>query len=237
MARVLVLRPQPDADRTARALLARGHAPLLLPLQRIVPTDTPAPTASVAGFIVTSLQAVAPLAAAFPRDPRPALAIGPETAAALRAAGLQGIAAAADAADDLVAAAAALAATADLPLLYAAGRVRLPRLEAALRAAGVAVLAWEVYDTHPLSPGPAEVRALVGDRPPDAALLLSAGQATGFARLAARVAGVFAPPTRLLCLSARIAAGLPAELRPSAAISPLPTLEALFDRYLQPKSR
>ena len=42
--RILVTRPEPDNARTAAALQARGHTPLLAPLLRVVPVGAALPT-------------------------------------------------------------------------------------------------------------------------------------------------------------------------------------------------
>lgn len=234
MARVLVLRQAPEAAETAEALRARGHEPVLLPLAETVALDAPAPQGEVAGFVVTSLQAVPALASAFPGDPRPVFAVGERTAQALSAAGFPSVEAGPGTSEGLVGRAGAIAAAAKKPLLYATGRVRLPDFEAGALAAGVALTVWEVYDLVPREPEAAEIDAVFQDGGPNEALILSVGQAEGFAgfwrRFGARAPGM----PRLLCLSARISRALGPELAPFAWISPQPKLSSLFDRFLPP---
>ncbi|WP_082490710.1 uroporphyrinogen-III synthase [Aureimonas sp. Leaf454] len=232
MARVVVLRQMPEAEETAAEIRARGHDAVLLPLARTVPLDAPPPFHDVGGFVVTSLQAVRALAAAFPGDPRPVLAVGARTAEALTAAGFGAVEAGPGTAEGLVARAEVLARESGRPLLYAAGRVRTPDFEAGAGAAGVALLVWEVYDVEPLDPGPAGLAAAFPNRESPDVLVLSVGQAEGFAQLWRRIAAEGRSVPRLLCLSERILRALPVDLRPFACISPQPKLSSLFDRFL-----
>ena len=88
---VLILRPQPGADRTARRALAMGLSPIVAPLFTIKAVDWEAPDPS--GFdalILTS--ANAPRQAGFglkSLDALPCYAVGEATAAAAREAGLK----------------------------------------------------------------------------------------------------------------------------------------------------
>ncbi|MEF2071601.1 uroporphyrinogen-III synthase [Consotaella aegiceratis] len=232
MTRVLILRCREDAERTAREVAARGHQPLILPTEEIVPLGSAPPVRNVAGFIVTSANAVAPLAAAFPADPRPLLAVGETTAARAREAGFAAIETGRGRAADLVEQARELAQAVGGPLLYAAGRVRRPDLETGLAERGTPVHVWEVYDTRPLRPDPAETAQALGGGPPDAVLLLSAGQAEAYAWLAGEAASLFRPPPRLLCLSARIRDALPQPMHAQALVSRVPRLFSLFDCFL-----
>lgn len=74
MARVLILRERDEARRTAAALEARGHQPLILPLEAARPLDQGPPQGAFAGFAVTSARAVPALARHFPADRRPVFA-------------------------------------------------------------------------------------------------------------------------------------------------------------------
>lgn len=235
MARVLVLRQWPESMETAEALRMRGHEPVLLPLAETLRLETPVPDGAVAGFVVTSLQAVPALAAAFPGDGRPVLAVGERTSRALCEAGFAGVEPGPGTAEGLVGRAGAIARAASLPLLYATGRVRSPDFEAGAARAGVALAVWEVYDLVPREPGAAELDAVFAGEGPGEALILSVGQAEGFAGLWARGRRPARPIPRLLCLSARISRALGPELAPFAWISPQPKLSSLFDRFLPPK--
>lgn len=232
MARVLVLRPKAEASSTAAALLARGHTPLLLPLQEILPLAAPLAAAPFAGILVTSTNAVPGLAAHAEMTRLPVLAVGARTASALRAVGFEDVTVGAGDGAALADAAALLARRRGLPLLYAAGRVRTAGLETRLRTLGVPFHVAELYDTKPLHPTLNQIATLLAGKAPDVVLLLSVGQAEGYVQLVDRMPECFTPAPRLLCLSARIAAALPTDLRRSAEISATSNLPALFERDL-----
>lgn len=230
MARVLILRPREEAEETTALLAARGHLPLLLPLHATIPLAVPPPPGPFAAFAVTSRNAVPALARQFPGDGHTVLCVGKRTAEAAREAGFASVEAGEGTAAGLGAMALRFAGDGTRQLLYAAGRVRSGTLEAALDAAGVRFALWETYDTVPLRLDAESVRAATGAAPPDAVLILSAAQAEAFAQLCRAVPALLAGPPLLLCLSERIAAALPADLRAFAAISPSPSLSSLFDR-------
>jgi uroporphyrinogen-III synthase len=84
--RVLVTRPQPQADATAQALLALGHEPILDPALVIERQAMPVvDAAAVAAVLLTSANAAASLTPALLA--RPIYAVGSATAEAARAAG------------------------------------------------------------------------------------------------------------------------------------------------------
>lgn len=86
---LLVIRPQPGADATARRILARGFHPLVMPLFAVsaVPWTWPENPAYDA-ILLTSAHAPAAGAAMLHRAPHlPVYAVGPKTARAARAAG------------------------------------------------------------------------------------------------------------------------------------------------------
>lgn len=229
MARILVLRPEAEAADMVARLRKLGHEPLILPLHEIVQDGAPPPDGSFSGFIVTSAHAVAPLAAAFPRDARPVLAVGERTAGVLRTAGFGNVVVGEGEGTSLVPTARRVFAAAGLPLLYAAGRVRTSGLETALLGERIGLVIWEVYDTRPLHPDSGQLFSVLGRTPPDAVLLLSTGQARAYGDLAGENPLLLNARTRLVCLSKRIADALSMELRPHAEISDGPTLDALFD--------
>lgn len=226
MARVLVLREREDAARTAEALRARGHEPLILPLQEVRRLDPPLGEGPVGGFLATSAHAAPWLARHAAGTGLPVLAVGERTAEALRAAGVADATAGPGRAGELVALAASLRTAA--PLVYAAGRVRLPDLEAGLAAAGVPCRTVEVYDMADRTPGEAELDALTRGGLPEAVLLLSRRQAELFGALTIRRPDVFPSRIRHLCLSEAIAQGLVPERR--AEWSARPRLDVLLAR-------
>ena len=233
MARVLILREAAEAERTAHDLAARGHQPLVLPLERTV--EIPAPLAAsvhetaIAGFAATSARAVPAIGTAFPGDPRPLLAVGTATADAAAAAGFANVHVAEGAASTMGRLALAVGIAPGETLLYAAGRRRTGTLETALAKAGIGCLIREVYDIVPVALSEGIVRSVLVGGPPDVVLLLSAGQAEGYGRLAGMMPQLFTPEPNLLALSGRVAEGLPQSLRPKARISAASSLAALFE--------
>ncbi|MEF2552233.1 uroporphyrinogen-III synthase [Aurantimonas sp. A2-1-M11] len=230
MVRILILREAQAAARTADDLAARGHEPLVLPLESSQAIAGPAPAGAFAGFAATSARAVPALAAAFPGDARPVFAVGERTGAALAAAGFPDVRVAAGEAQSIGRLAFAAGFGGADTILYAAGRPRTGTLETALSAAGVGCRVWEVYETIALRPERAAVVAALGAGPPDAVLLLSAGQAATYGDLVARFADLFTPPPQILALSARIAAALPPNLAETAQLSRDTRLVSLFER-------
>ncbi|WP_182086167.1 uroporphyrinogen-III synthase [Aureimonas sp. ME7] len=209
MARVLILREEADARRTAADVRARGHEALILPLQCVRPLDPPAGSEPLSGLIVTSAHAAAWAAGRASGSSFPILAVGARTAAALRAHGARNVVTGPGRASDLVALAADMI-EGEQPFLYAAGRVRLPDLEEGLAAAGLPFRVAEIYDMVDRAITAEDVAAVLRDGAPDSVLLLSRRQAELFADLRARHGHAFPETLRCLCLSAGIAACLPA---------------------------
>ncbi|MBC8129278.1 MAG: uroporphyrinogen-III synthase [Rhizobiaceae bacterium] len=229
MVRVLILRPRAEAEETALAAVARGHEPSILPLHEIVPHDAAPPGRDVSGFVATSAHALPALAAAFGGDDRPLLAVGSRTARLAADLGFPRVVEGDGSGESLLAPASRVFSADGRPLLYAAGRVRTPALEEALYSGAVAVLVWEVYDTRPLDLMPQTVLHALLEPAPEAVMLLSVGQAEAYGQLLARMPPGTAPEPRLLCLSARIAAALPAALSGRIEISDEASMAALFD--------
>jgi uroporphyrinogen-III synthase len=146
--RLLVTRPEPDAERTAAALRARGHIVLVAPLLRIETVANaeigPGPFAAI---FVTSANA----AAAIVQHRRfaqlralPVFAVGDRSAQAMRAVGFADVTSADGDVGDL----AALAAERfkrGASLLYLAGADRAGDLAGALSGRGIALRSIVVY--------------------------------------------------------------------------------------------
>jgi uroporphyrinogen-III synthase len=147
--RLLVTRPEPDNERTATALRARGHEVTLAPLLRIEPVaDAELGTPPWCAILMTSANA----ARAIARHPRrgelvtlPVVAAGRGSAAAARATGFARVISADGDARDLARLAAAHFAGARRPLLYLAGEERARDLAAELSAQGLSVRTVAVY--------------------------------------------------------------------------------------------
>jgi uroporphyrinogen-III synthase len=144
MIRVLVLRAQADAERTAEKLVLRGFAPILSPVLEIAPTGARLPHERFDAAIVTSANApthATPEALALGL---PLYVVGARTARAAEALGWH-VAIVAEDAAALATEICARHAGSRGNFLYLAGRDRRNTLEAALRAAGHCVETVEVY--------------------------------------------------------------------------------------------
>lgn len=145
---LLVTRPQPDADRTAATLRARGHTVTLAPLLTFAALDVAIGEGPWAGLLLTSANAVRAVRAhpAFAGlRALPAIGVGDRTAAAAREAGFADVASAAGDARDLVAATVSRFAGQRGTLLYLCGEVQAADVRAALAAAGITVVTVPIY--------------------------------------------------------------------------------------------
>ncbi|MGD9738759.1 MAG: uroporphyrinogen-III synthase [Bauldia sp.] len=184
--RLLVTRPEPDAERTAARLRAAGHEVLLQPVQATVLLPEPAPRAPPSAIAVTSRNGVRALAA-WRQSARwrhlPLFAVGPGTAKAASEAGFGHVASA----DGDGAALAGLIRRerepSSGPILYPAAADRSPVLEATLRGAGYEIDTVVAYRMEPVAAlDPAIARAF-GDRTIDGVLLYSPRSAAAFVDL------------------------------------------------------
>lgn len=230
--RVLVTRPEPGASETAARLRGLGHEAILLPLTEIqpLPVKTALKAPTVDAVAVTSGNAVrhAPrhLVAAF--SPKPCFAVGERTAAAAREAGLLDVTSAeGDAA--ILASLIGGKVHAGTRIVYLCGRVRKPDFEAGLAERGIGVVAIETYDTVLKSHSPQSILEMLDGKPVDEVLVFSAMGAEALAALARKsaVAHLLAE-ARYLCLSPRVAAGLPPATASRVTVSPEPTEAALI---------
>jgi uroporphyrinogen-III synthase len=147
--RLLLTRPEPDGERTAAELRARGHEVLLAPLLQIEPVaDAELGAGPWAAVLLTSANGARAIAS-HPRRSElvrlPVLAVGPASAGAARAAGFVDVVSADGDGGDLTRLAARRFAGASQPLLYLAGADRAHDLAAELAAANVEVRTVVVY--------------------------------------------------------------------------------------------
>lgn len=220
--RVLVTRPQPGADRTAKRLRAAGYEPVVVPMSDILPLRSALPAGKFDAVVASSANAFRYL----PRDVAarletlPFYAVGKETAAVGKQFGFvdpsSGTGAAADLARDLIA---------DLKpkarVAYLCGVVRMDTLEEQLSGAGMTVVAVETYDTQPRKIPPAEVAEL--ERAPiDAVLVYSAKAADALCGVVAPRAGTIFRDAAFIAISQRVTDRLVAGgvLRVASAASP-----------------
>lgn len=209
--RVLITRPQPECERTARAVRELGHEALLAPLLRIEPVSEAGigegPWSAIAFTSANAAQAIA----AHPVKPRlvkvPVFAVGTRTAAAARAAGFAEV----QSAEGDVTALAGLIGESLInraePVLYLAGVERARDLGNLLAPHGLAVETVPIYRAVVADVLPPEPRDALARGAIDAVLHFSRRTAQAFLA-AASAANLRAEALALrhLCLSAEIAA-------------------------------
>lgn len=227
--RVLVFRPQPDAERSARALSDRGQKPIVAPLFVVAPGAEPPPEGPFDAVVLTSANAVPALEKAPQawRDDLPAFCVGVRTANAARELGFATRTAKGNRADLLA------LIVEHLPpaqkLLLVAGHDRHEDLPEQLRAAGHEVTIWTAYEAQAVEalPEPA-VEALRGGSA-DAALHYSPRGTQVFLALAGK-AGLTAQALALphVVLSAEVAAALISAGADTVLVAEHPEEAALF---------
>jgi uroporphyrinogen-III synthase len=207
--RILVLRPQADAERSARAVVARGCEPLIAPLFTVVRLPEPAPAGDFSALVLTSGNAVGPLTEAPPgwRD-LPVFSVGARTAGKAREAGYADARSADGNRHDLID-----LISRNLPppsrLLLIAGRDNHEDVPQRLRDAGYDVTIWTAYAAEAVTALPADAAEALRAGKVDAALHYSPRGARTFLALA-REAGLAEPALALthVALSADVAAPL-----------------------------
>jgi uroporphyrinogen-III synthase len=229
--RLLLTRPQSDAERTAVALHARGHTAVIAPLLHIEPIANAAIGAGPwAAILITSANAALAIAVNERRGAlvaSPGFAVGERSAQAMRAAGFVDVSAANGGVDDL-ARLVAERMPAGASLLYLAGEDRSGDLAGALRAKGFAVEAVIVY------------RAVIAKKLPQAAADALAGSIDGVLHFSRRSAEAYVSSARAagmletalkpaqFCLSAQIAEPLRRAGAGIVRVAPHPAEDALL---------
>ena len=206
--RLLVTRPKPDAERTATALRAQGHAVTIAPLLRIeAVADAEIGAGPWAAILVTSANAARAIAAhkSFSElRALPVLAVGEKSAQAMRDVGFNNVSSADGGVDDLV----RLAAERLQPgtqLLYLAGADRSGDLPGALGAHKFTVRVVVIYRAVAVNGlSGADTRAIAAGI--DGVLHFSRRSAETFVKVA-RQAGLLDPALKEpvhFCLSAQV---------------------------------
>jgi uroporphyrinogen-III synthase len=178
---VLVTRPQPGADETARRLTALGRHPLVAPLLRLSHVAAPLPkAASLQAVLVTSGSALPALSA---HHACRLLVVGDATATRARTAGFTEVHSAGADAIALAGLVRRLCDPAGPPLLLASGARQGRPLAATLRRDGFHVIRREVYAARVVTtlPEPAATALAAGQI--DTALFFSAATARAFVDL------------------------------------------------------
>jgi uroporphyrinogen-III synthase len=231
--RLLVTRPEHDAERTAAALRARGHAVVVAPLLRIEAVlDAEIGSGPWAAILVTSANAAAAIAAhkSFAElKSVPALAVGDRSAQAMRAAGFANVISAAGGAADLARLAAERFKQGE-PLLYLCGADRTGDVAGDLAAQNFTVRMAVVYRAVAAEMLPRAAADALGQGI-DGVLHFSQRSAAAYVN-AARAAGLadaaVKTPTHF-CLSAQVAETLVQAGAPRVHIAPRPEEAALIE--------
>lgn len=202
--RLLVTRPEPDNERTATALRARGHEVLLAPLLRIESVaDAGLGAPPFAAILITSANGVRALAG-HPRHGElmalPVLAVGRSSADAARDVGFADVTSADGDASDLARLAAQRFAGSRSPLLYLAGEDR----SGDLAVPGVTVRTVVVYRAAQAGRFPPAVRAALEQGRVDGVLHFSRRSVENYVECGRFFAEPSLSPVHY-CLSARAA--------------------------------
>jgi len=211
--RILVTRPQPDADSTARLLRALGHDALVAPLLQIFPNDLPETIdlADVQAVLITSANGLRALAKAIPDRGVQILTVGAASAAAARDAGFEHVD---SAGGDVTSLAALVRETLDPgagTLLHAAGSVTAGDLSGDLTKSGFQVEKIALYRAETLKILPETVKTALENREIDGVALYSPRSAKVFVKLVAQAGISRALRTvNAYCLSAAVAEALKA---------------------------
>jgi uroporphyrinogen-III synthase len=229
--RLLLTRPQPDAERTAAMLRARGHSVTIAPLLRIEAiVDAELGSGPWAAILVTSANAARAIAAhkRFAElQPLPAIAVGEQSARALRTVGFADVSFAEGGASDL-ARLVAERLKRGAPLLYLAGADRSGDIAHDLGGQNFVVRTVVVY------------RAIAADVLPSAAAEALASGIDGVLHFSRRSAETYAKTARAdnlhekalkrpthFCLSAQVAEVLAQAGAANVRIAPQPAETAL----------
>lgn len=233
--RVLVLRPEPAAARTAARLSALGHEAVSLPLSKAehdIEATRNALGDAHAAIAITSAEMARLFETLGSTPPVTVFAVGPASAEAMREAGFSTVLAAGGDGESLAALIAAHYRESGMPadpILYLAGNPRAPGFEARLRETGIPFRTVEAYRMAPLARSRAETEAALLHPVPDAALLYSRESALAFFALAP-LAGM--PERfrslRLLCMSRNVAAAVPQRFAATVSIAAAPDEESLL---------
>jgi len=209
--RLLVTRPLGDARRTAKALEARGHEAVLLPLIEIRPNhEASVDLAGVQAILTTSANGVRLFAKSSVRRDLPLFAVGTASAAVAHSLGFADVRAAEGDVASLVELVARESDASAGVFLHVAGSDLAGDLKSSLSARGFAVRRATLYDSRPIDRPLAEIQRPLADPRLDGVLFFSPRTARIFVDLARRAEAI-ASCRRLgaYCLSPNVAKVLP----------------------------
>lgn len=231
--RLIVTRPEPEATRTAQALIRLGHEAILSPMLNIViDTQVPIPDRAFQAIAVTSSNAVRALAArtdeAMPST-TPIYAVGDHTALEAKRLGFGAVRSAGGALGDLLSLLADELAADAGPLLYATGRDRSGDLAGAMQARGFDVETVVLYRAEPVETLAGVARDALCADCADGVLLYSARSAEAFARAAQAAAlAPLSERTTLFCISNNAAGPVSGLTRGRVVVAAEPNQISLF---------
>jgi uroporphyrinogen-III synthase len=231
--RLIVTRPEPDATRTAEALIRLGHVAILSPTLDVTPVPRATlPDELFQAVLVTSSNGDRALAGIPDRSPItdiPLLAVGDRTALEAKRAGFAEARSAGGAVDDLVTLVAAGLDPAAGPLLYVSGDVTAGNLAERLQARGFDVRVLILYRAVARKRLAGVARDALKAGTADGILLYSPRSAAAFAD-ALRADGLapLGPHITCFCLSESVAAALAAVTTGPVLIAPRPDQISLF---------
>jgi uroporphyrinogen-III synthase len=225
--KLLVTRPEPDGERTAEGLRARGHEVLLAPMLRMQAVDFTIADERYEAVVMTSANATRALAG-HPQLARltalPALTVGRHTAEAARAAGFRHVHSAEGDQRDL--AALLRARFSNRSLLYLAGEDRAGDLADDLAASGIRVHTAVAYRAVKVLCFPAEIEAALAEQSLDGVLHFSRRSAEAYVACAAQSGHALAPLH--FCLSQAVSEPLVAAGATAVRIAARPEEAALL---------
>lgn len=231
--RLIVTRPEPDATRTAEALIRLGHVAILSPMLDIVyERSVRLPEADFQAVLATSSNAVRALAVHQDRSlvaNAPFLAVGDRTALEAKWAGFAGVRSAGGAVDDLLALALAELKPTEGPLLYATGETVSGDAAGRLRASGFDVQRRILYSSKARAKLAGVAIDALRTGSADGVLFYSRRSATAFASALA-VSGIGPLPETVIsfCLSPAVAEPLATVTRGPVLASERPDQIGLF---------
>ena len=231
MTRILVTRPEPDADDTAGRLRAIGCEPEVFPLMRMELTQARLPDADgLKGLIITSANAIRALeqrGALSAYLDLPVFAVGEKTASVASAVGFSSVETADGDAESLIALVGRRAEAGTF--LYPSATETARDVPKALAASGLLVIAPEVYRMVPAPRFGTDIEAQLAGGDIAAVMLYSRRTAGIFAELTEMV---LSPARRrgltLICLSENVAAPLVAHGFPRIVLADYPSEEAMM---------
>ena len=230
--RLLVTRPEPDATRTAEALVALGHTPILCPMLDIVrepPRPLPAKCQAIAATSANAIRALAAHPDVSAVRNLPLFAVGDRSAVEARRAGFAGARSAGGGLPELCGMIVADLDPADGPILYAAGDVQSGDLAADLGAAGFTVATEILYRSVARPRLSEEAVAALRSGGVDGVLLFSARSAEAFVgALAADGLSPLPDTVSAFALSEQAAAPLAGALHGAVRSAARPEQIALF---------